>query len=158
MSGDKPLVGVIMGSTSDSDVMKGCMEVLRELDIPHEVRALSAHRTPDLSREYAVSAADRGIQVIIAGAGWAAHLAGLGWIGPSCLLNRAVGHIQSLCFPQARHRRSRSERRELPHAGVPGVNLVHPRCLRPSTYLIRRTPGGGDAKLGNEVAMRLKVR
>ncbi len=76
MSGDKPLVGVIMGSTSDSDVMKGCMEVLREFDIPHEVKVLSAHRTPDLSREYAVSAADRGIEVVIAGAGWAAHLAG----------------------------------------------------------------------------------
>jgi len=76
MSDDKPLFGVIMGSTSDSDVMKGCMEVLREFNIPHEVKVLSAHRTPDLSREYAVSAADRGIEVVIAGAGWAAHLAG----------------------------------------------------------------------------------
>lgn len=70
-----PLVGVVMGSTSDSDVMRGCMEVLQELELAHEVKVLSAHRTPDLAREYAVSAADRGIEVIIAGAGWAAHLA-----------------------------------------------------------------------------------
>ena len=76
MASDKPLVGVLMGSTSDRDVMQGCIDVLRELDIPHEVKVLSAHRTPDLTREYALSAADRGIQVIIAGAGWAAHLAG----------------------------------------------------------------------------------
>lgn len=76
MASDKPLVGVLMGSTSDREVMQGCIDVLRELDIPHEVKVLSAHRTPDLTREYAVSAADRGIQVIIAGAGWAAHLAG----------------------------------------------------------------------------------
>ncbi len=76
MSSDKPQVGVIMGSVSDSDVMKGCVDLLTELELPHEVKVLSAHRTPDLTREYAVSAADRGIEVIIAGAGWAAHLAG----------------------------------------------------------------------------------
>ncbi len=76
MSSDKPQVAVIMGSASDSEVMKGCVELLRELELPHEVKVLSAHRTPDLTREYAVSAADRGIEVIIAGAGWAAHLAG----------------------------------------------------------------------------------
>ena len=76
MASDKPLVGVIMGSTSDREVMRGCIDLLQELDIPHEVRVLSAHRTPDLTREYAVSAEDRGIEVIIAGAGWAAHLAG----------------------------------------------------------------------------------
>lgn len=76
MSSDKPLIGVIMGSVSDSDVMKGCMDLLKELELPHEVKVLSAHRTPELTREYAVSAADRGIEVIIAGAGWAAHLAG----------------------------------------------------------------------------------
>lgn len=76
MADEKPLVGVVMGSTSDSDVMRGCMNVLKEFDIPHEVRVLSAHRTPDLTKEYVVSAADRGIEIIIAGAGWAAHLAG----------------------------------------------------------------------------------
>lgn len=76
VSKNKPLVGVVMGSMSDADVIRGCVDILKELEIPHEVRVLSAHRTPDLTREYAVSAMDRGLQVIIAGAGWAAHLAG----------------------------------------------------------------------------------
>lgn len=76
MSLERPLVGIIMGSTSDAPVMKGCGDVLRQLGIPHELKVLSAHRTPDLTREYVSSAADRGIQVLIAGAGWAAHLAG----------------------------------------------------------------------------------
>jgi len=76
MSSDKPQIAVIMGSASDAEVMRGCVELLRELGLAHEVKVLSAHRTPDLTREYAVSAAGRGIEVIIAGAGWAAHLAG----------------------------------------------------------------------------------
>ncbi len=76
MVSEKPLVGVIMGSISDREVMQGCSDLLSELSIPHEAKVLSAHRTPDLTREFAVSAADRGIEVIIAGAGWAAHLAG----------------------------------------------------------------------------------
>lgn len=73
---DKILVGVVMGSTSDAEIMKGCINVLKELEIPHEVRVLSAHRTPEATRQYAESASDRGVEVIIAGAGWAAHLAG----------------------------------------------------------------------------------
>jgi phosphoribosylaminoimidazole carboxylase PurE protein len=76
MSDRSPLVGVVMGSTSDADVMEGCTVVLKELMIPHEVRVISAHRTPERTREYAESAAGRGLEVIIAGAGWAAHLAG----------------------------------------------------------------------------------
>jgi phosphoribosylaminoimidazole carboxylase PurE protein len=76
MSSNKSLVGVVMGSDSDAGVMQGCMDVLREFDIPHEVRVLSAHRTPEQTKVYAESAAQRGIEVIIAGAGWAAHLAG----------------------------------------------------------------------------------
>lgn len=76
MSNVEPLVGVVMGSPSDRDIMAGCLGVLEELEIPHEVRILSAHRTPDETREFALSAAQRGLQVIIAGAGWAAHLAG----------------------------------------------------------------------------------
>ena len=76
MSLDKNVVGVIMGSTSDSDVMQGCIDMLKELEIPHEVRVLSAHRTPEATGEYARTASDRGIEVLIAGAGWAAHLAG----------------------------------------------------------------------------------
>ncbi len=76
MNDGNVLVGVIMGSTSDSEMMKGCMDVLNELQVAHEVKVLSAHRTPDLTREYASTAAKRGVEVIIAGAGWAAHLAG----------------------------------------------------------------------------------
>lgn len=76
MSDEKPLVAVVMGSTSDEDIMEGCIEVLKELFIPHEVKVISAHRTPERTREYAKSAIERGLEVIIAGAGWAAHLAG----------------------------------------------------------------------------------
>ena len=52
MNSDKPLIGVIMGSASDSDVMKGCVDVLKDMGIPHEVKILSAHRTPEQTREY----------------------------------------------------------------------------------------------------------
>ncbi len=77
MSDQKPLVAVLMGSSSDFDVMEGCVTTLQELGIPHEVKVLSAHRTPEQTRKYAESAAERGVEVIIAGAGWAAHLAGV---------------------------------------------------------------------------------
>lgn len=76
MSSKKPLVGVIMGSTSDMGVMEGCVNVLKKLNIPFEIKVISAHRTPARAMEYAKSAAGRGIEVIIGGAGWAAHLAG----------------------------------------------------------------------------------
>jgi phosphoribosylaminoimidazole carboxylase PurE protein len=76
MSEEKILVGVVMGSASYADVMQGCIDTLIELGISHQVRVLSAHRTPDATREYALSASGQGIEVIIAGAGWAAHLAG----------------------------------------------------------------------------------
>ena len=72
-----PLVGVIMGSKSDYVVMRAAVEMLREFDVPHEARVVSAHRTPDLLFEYAESAAARGLRVIIAGAGGAAHLPGM---------------------------------------------------------------------------------
>ena len=77
MSERKAMVGVLMGSASDKEIMAGCVAMLVELDIPHEVRILSAHRTPKATCEYAASAAERGLEVIIAGAGWAAHLAGV---------------------------------------------------------------------------------
>jgi phosphoribosylaminoimidazole carboxylase PurE protein len=77
MSNEKALVGVLMGSKSDAEVMKGCTDTLAEMKIPHEVRVLSAHRTPQQTREYVENAESRGIHVIIAGAGWAAHLAGV---------------------------------------------------------------------------------
>jgi 5-(carboxyamino)imidazole ribonucleotide mutase len=74
---DQPLVGVIMGSTSDGDVMQAAADVLAEAAIAHEVRVVSAHRTPLEMVEYATTAADRGLRVIIAGAGGAAHLPGM---------------------------------------------------------------------------------
>lgn len=73
----KPLVGVIMGSQSDWETMKHACEVLEALDIPYEKKVVSAHRTPDLMFSYAEEARGRGIKVIIAGAGGAAHLPGM---------------------------------------------------------------------------------
>jgi 5-(carboxyamino)imidazole ribonucleotide mutase len=72
-----PLVGVIMGSRSDWETLKHAADVLDQLGVPHEVRVVSAHRTPDLLFEYASAAAGRGLEVIIAGAGGAAHLPGM---------------------------------------------------------------------------------
>jgi 5-(carboxyamino)imidazole ribonucleotide mutase len=73
----KPLVGIIMGSTSDWDTLRNAAETLERLGVPHEVRVVSAHRTPDLLFDYAATARERGLQVIIAGAGGAAHLPGM---------------------------------------------------------------------------------
>lgn len=72
-----PLVGVIMGSKSDWETMRHADEVLADFGVAHECRIVSAHRTPDLMTEYARQAEDRGLQVIIAGAGGAAHLPGM---------------------------------------------------------------------------------
>ena len=74
---DNPLVGVIMGSQSDWDTMQHAAAMLAKLGVPHETRVVSAHRTPDLLFEYAAAAASRGLRVIIAGAGGAAHLPGM---------------------------------------------------------------------------------
>jgi 5-(carboxyamino)imidazole ribonucleotide mutase len=74
---DSVLVGVVMGSRNDYAVMRGTVEVLKEFGVTHEVRVISAHRTPDLLFEYADDAARRGLRVIIAGAGGAAHLPGM---------------------------------------------------------------------------------
>lgn len=73
----KPIVSIIMGSTSDLPVMKKAADLLNEFQIPFEMLALSAHRTPKEVEEFASTAVDRGIKVIIAGAGMAAHLAGV---------------------------------------------------------------------------------
>jgi 5-(carboxyamino)imidazole ribonucleotide mutase len=73
----KPLVGIIMGSTSDWETMQPAADVLSKFSITYEVRVVSAHRTPDLLFEYASSARSRGLEVIIAGAGGAAHLPGM---------------------------------------------------------------------------------
>ena len=74
---NKPLVGVIMGSASDWETLRHAAETLTELGVPHEVKVVSAHRTPDLMFEYAASAEARGLEVIVAGAGGAAHLPGM---------------------------------------------------------------------------------
>jgi 5-(carboxyamino)imidazole ribonucleotide mutase len=74
---EQPLIGVIMGSKSDWETMQNAAEVLAEFGVPHECRIVSAHRTPELMREYAQAAEQRGLEVIIAGAGGAAHLPGM---------------------------------------------------------------------------------
>jgi 5-(carboxyamino)imidazole ribonucleotide mutase len=73
----EPQVGVIMGSRSDWETMKHCVDTLEDLGVRYETRVVSAHRTPDLMVEYAKTAADRGLRVIVAGAGGAAHLPGM---------------------------------------------------------------------------------
>lgn len=73
----KPLVGIIMGSKSDLTVMQEAADVLKELGVPYEVHIVSAHRTPERMFEYARTAEERGLRVIIAGAGGAAHLPGM---------------------------------------------------------------------------------
>lgn len=72
-----PLVGIIMGSESDLDVMQDAAAVLKDFGVAHELRIISAHRTPDVMADYAAEAADRGLKLIIAGAGGSAHLPGM---------------------------------------------------------------------------------
>ena len=74
---DQPLVGIIMGSQSDWDTMRHAAQMLEQLAVPYEARVVSAHRTPDLLFEYAAGAEGRGLKVLIAGAGGAAHLPGM---------------------------------------------------------------------------------
>lgn len=74
---EKPLVGIIMGSDSDLPVMQEAAKVLEEFGVDHEIKIVSAHRTPDLMNEYAKTAVERGLKVIIAGAGGSAHLPGM---------------------------------------------------------------------------------
>ena len=74
---NKPIIGVIMGSLSDNPIMSECCKILDKFDVNYEVHIVSAHRTPQLMYDYATSAKDKGIKVIIAGAGGAAHLPGM---------------------------------------------------------------------------------
>ena len=73
----KAKVGIIMGSKSDLPVMSGAIEILKDFDVPFEVSVVSAHRTPERMMEYAATARERGLKVVIAGAGGAAHLPGM---------------------------------------------------------------------------------
>jgi 5-(carboxyamino)imidazole ribonucleotide mutase len=77
MSGEKPLVGIIMGSQSDWETMRHAAEMLDALEVSYETRVVSAHRTPDRLYDYAKNAAERGLKIIVAGAGGAAHLPGM---------------------------------------------------------------------------------
>jgi 5-(carboxyamino)imidazole ribonucleotide mutase len=77
MTGESPLVGILMGSTSDWETMKAARDTLGQLGVPNECRVLSAHRTPQATVEYVSAAEGRGIEVLIAAAGGAAHLAGV---------------------------------------------------------------------------------
>ena len=72
-----PLVGIVMGSKSDAEIMQPALDALKQLGIEHEVSVISAHRTPEKARQYGMSARERGLEVIIAGAGGAAHLPGV---------------------------------------------------------------------------------
>jgi len=72
-----PLVGVVMGSKSDADTLQSALDILTQLEIDHEVNVISAHRTPEKAKQYAQSARERGIEVIIGAAGLAAHLPGV---------------------------------------------------------------------------------
>ena len=101
----KPLVGIIMGSTSDWETMQSAADLLDKLSIPYEVRVVSAHRTPDLLFEYASTARARGLEVIIAGAGGAAHLPGM---------TAAKNHPAGAGRPGA-----------VENAGWPGLAAVH---------------------------------
>jgi phosphoribosylamine--glycine ligase len=76
-AGRPPVVGIVMGSDSDLSVMKSAAELLRSMDIPYEITVVSAHRSPERAANYAITARQRGLRLIIAGAGMAAHLAGV---------------------------------------------------------------------------------
>lgn len=114
----RPLVGIIMGSDSDLETMRGASLVLKEFEVPHEIKIVSAHRTPDDMADYAKTARARGLKVIIAGAGGAAHLPGM-----------TASHTT------------------LPVIGVPvqskalsGVDSLYSIVQMPAAFLSRRSP------------------
>ncbi len=146
-----PRVGVIMGSKSDWETMRHAVETLDALGVPNETRVVSAHRTPDLLFEYAATARDRGIRVIIAGAGGAAHLPGM--VSAKTTLpvlgvpveSKALKGIDSLLsivqMPECRSERSRSERpaQSMPHSSPRQfLEPKTPKCAKHSTRSGRR--------------------
>ena len=145
MAPGSPLVGVIMGSDSDLGVMQAALDTLDELEIPREVRIVSAHRTPDVMVDYATTAVERGLAVIIAGAGGAAHLPGmtaaltpLPVIGVPVPLGRLDGMDSLLSIVQ------------MP-AGVP-VATVAIGNARNAGLLAARILGASDPQLRDRVA------
>jgi len=140
----KPLVGIIMGSNSDWPTLKAAADVCVEFGVPHEVRVVSAHRTPlDMAR-YARLAHKRGLHVIIAGAGGAAHLPGmvashtpLPVIGVP-IETKALQGLDSLLFDCAnaggRARRHRGHRQRAQCRSVGPENPRHPRCKTPAAH------------------------
>ncbi|MBM2577396.1 5-(carboxyamino)imidazole ribonucleotide mutase [Jannaschia sp. Os4] len=132
---DDPVVGIVMGSTSDWPTMKAAAEVLDELGVAHEARIVSAHRTPDRLWSYGTEAAGRGIRVIVAGAGGAAHL-------PGMLASKTV----------------------LPVVGVPvrtealgGVDSLHSIVQMPRGYPVATMAIGGAANAGLMAAQILAL-
>jgi len=124
----QPLVGIIMGSTSDWDTMRHCADILTDLGIAHETRVVSAHRTPDRLVEYAKTAATRGLKIVIAGAGGAAHLPGMA---------ASMTHLPVLGVPveskALRGQDSLLSIVQMP-AGIPVGTLAIDRFLRPVCY------------------------
>ena len=140
-----PLVGIVMGSQSDWETMRAAAEVLDELGVPHEVRIVSAHRTPDRLFAYAEAAAGRGLMAIIAGAGGAAHLPGmlaaktrLPVLGVP-VASQALGGLDSLLSIVQMPRACRSARWRSARPGRRTPRCSPPRCWRPAT---RRSPTG----------------
>ena len=139
-----PIVGVIMGSKSDWEYMAAAAEVMEELQVPHEVRIMSAHRTPDVTLDYSAKAAGRGLRAIIAGAGGAAHLAGvvaaktilpvIGVPMPTTSLNGIDSLLSIVQMPK----------------GVPVATMAIGKAGRGE----RRSAGGADNRAGRREAWR----
>ena len=115
----KALVAVLMGSDSDAPAMAGCTRVLEEYGIPYEARVLSAHRTPDATARYVRAAEGRGLRVIVAGAGGAAHLAGAMAVGIRLDHGNYPGRIGGTLTGQRADNRTKVgfERREIDAGG-----------------------------------------
>ena len=155
----KPWVGVIMGSSSDLKYMQAAIDLLRELEVPHEAKIVSAHRTPDWMFEYASSAEGRGLEVIIAAAGGAAHLPGmvaakttlpvLGVPIPATHARRARfaaldrADAQGRARRNARHRRARRDQRR---AAGDGHRLHRSRRRSPTTARLAAEAHGRCAR------------
>ena len=146
---EKPLAGIVCGSTSDEAVMQACADVLTEFKIPFEKQVLSAHRTPEAVAQYAAGAAQRGLKVIIAGAGMAAHLAGavaahttLPVIGVP-LASSGLGGLDALLSTV-----------QMP-AGVPVATVaIGPAGAKNAAWLAAQILALSDARLAEELRAR----